>query len=56
MVSVFNVTTGTKGTLDYVFCKEMFIKIAAVGTKSSMMTRFREGNSLYSKIVTVMQL
>jgi len=36
VVSVFNITTCTKGTLDYVFCKEMFIKIAAVGTKSSM--------------------
>jgi len=36
VVSVFNITTGTKGTLDYVFCKEMFIKIVAVGTKSSM--------------------
>jgi len=36
VVSVFNNATGTKGPLDYVFCKAMFVEIAAVGTKSSM--------------------
>jgi len=26
---VFNIATGTKKTLDYDFCKEMFVEIAA---------------------------